>query len=82
MNCVTKLAHFDKSGTKKLQGSRACFADFRFFIRFFIVLSDLPAETSYGLQRRWCMLIGKAELDLEYNQLLITKGLQHCFISL
>ena len=81
MNCVTKLVHFDKSGSEKIQGVGHVL-QFLNFQRILYSIVRPPCSDFMRLAAPLVMIIGKAELDPEYNRLLITKGLEHCFLSL
>ena len=55
------------------------------FLNFQRILYSIvrpPCSNFLRLAAPLVMIIVKAELDLEYNRLLITKGLEHCFVSL
>ena len=55
------------------------------FLNFQRILYSIvrpPCSNFMRLAAPLVMIIGKAELDQEYNRLLITKGLEHCFLSL
>ena len=55
------------------------------FLNFQRILHSIvrpPCSNFMRLAAPLVMIIGKVELDLEYNRLLITKGVEHCFLSL